>query len=193
MKWPENTAISAATRQKLEHRIALFLNSQPSNPDDLQEQVATQGLCLDLFAIYKEAEGQNEDGFMELQLILSGIDWDTADPRLAHSQKYINRLFSCRLDEASAYLEALEQHRTEETHGVVADAAKRNGSAGGQKKNKAHKEAIEKALAYCKANPYKFKTKKEAARYCEENYKPVTYSTFYRLLSGIIVLRKPLA
>ncbi len=192
MKWPENTAISAATRQKLDHRIALFLNAQPSNPDDIQEQVAAQDLCLDLFAIYKEVEGQNEDGFMELQLILSGIDWDTDDPRLAHSQKYINRLFSCRLDEAGAYLEALEQHRTEEAHGVVADAAKRNGSAGGQKKNKANKEVIENALAYCKANPNQFKSKKEAARYCEKNFRPISYGTFYRRLTGIIVLRKRL-
>lgn len=193
MKWPENTAISAATRQKLDHRIALFLNAQPSNPDDIQEQVAAQDLCLDLFAIYKEAEGQNEDGFMELQLILSGIDWRADHPRLAHSQNYINRLFSCQLDEAGAYLEALEQLRTEEAQAVVADAAKRNGSAGGQEKNRAKKEAIEKALAYCAANPHQFKSKKEAARYCEENFKPVKYSTYYRLLSGINVIRKRLA
>jgi hypothetical protein len=190
MKWPENTAISIATRQKLDHRIALFLNAQPSNPDDIQEQVATQDLCLDLFAIYMEADGQNEDGFLELQLNLNGINWDTDNPRLAHSQKYINRLFACRLDEAVAYLEALKQHRTEEAQAVVADAAKRNGSAGGQRKNMANKEAIDKALAYCEANPHQFKSKKEAARYCEENFKPVKYSTYYRLLSGINVIRK---
>ena len=146
MKWPENTAISAATRQKLDHRIALFLNAQPSNPDDIQEQVAAQDLSLDLFAIYMEADGQDEDGFLELQLIFNGINWDTDNPRLAHSQKYINRLFSCRLDEAGAYLEALKQHRTEEAQAVVADAAKRNGSAGGQKKSSVNKTRCRSAF-----------------------------------------------
>jgi hypothetical protein len=190
MKWPENTAISPATRQKLEQRIALFLQAQPSNPDDIQEQLDTKDLCLELFAIYKGAEGQSEDGPLKLQLILTGINWDTDNPRLAHSQKYINRLFSCRLDEAGAYLEALKEHRTEEAQAVVTDAAKRNGSAGGQKKSSVNKEAIEKALAYCNANPHQFKSKKDAARYCEANFKPVKYSTFYRVLPGIKMLRK---
>jgi len=193
MKWPENTAISAATRQKLDHRIALFLQAQPSNPDKMQEQLAAQDLCLDLFAIYMEAEGQKEDGFMELQLILSGIDWDTDDPRLAHSQKYINRLFACRLDEAGAYLEALQQHRKEEARAVVTYTAKRNGSAGGEKKNRSKKEAIAKALAYYKANPDKFASKKAAAWYCEKHYEPVKFSTFLRILPGIKTLRKRLA
>lgn len=193
MKWPENTAISAETRQKLDQRIAMFLQVQPSNPDDTEEQIATQDLCLELFAIYMEAEGQNEDGFLELQLILNGIEWDTDDPQLTHSQKYINRLFSCRLDEAGAYLEALQQHRAEDAKAVLANAAKRNGAAGGQKKNSAKKEAIEKALAYCRANPHQFGSKKEAAWYCEANFKPVKYSTYYRLLPGINALRKRLA
>jgi hypothetical protein len=190
MKWPESTTISAATRQKLDHRIALFLNAQPSNPDDTQEQLAAQNLCLDLFTIYIEAEGQNGNGFLELQLILNGIDWDTDDPRLTHSQKYINRLFACRLDEAAAYLEALQLHRAEEAKAVVTSAAKRNGSAGGQKKSSAKKKAIQDAIAFCRNNPYQFKSKKEAARYCEKHYGQATYSTYYRALSGIETLRK---
>jgi hypothetical protein len=190
MKLSENTAISAATREKLDQRIALFLHAQPSCPDAIQEQIAAQELSLDLFSIFMEAEGKNEEGFLQLQLILKGIDWDTSDPRLAHSQKYINRLFSGRLEEASDYLEKLQQHRAEEAKVVVANAAKRNGSAGGQKKNSAQKEAIRNAIAFCRNNPHMFASKKDAARYCEDHYPPVKFSTYYRVLPGIKMLRK---
>jgi hypothetical protein len=192
MKWPENTAISVATRQKLDQRIAQFLQAQPSNPDDTQEQLATQDLCLDLFTIYMEAEGQNGIGFLELQMILKGIEWDTDDPRLTHSQKYINRLFACRLDEAAAYLEELQRHRAEEAAAVMTNAAKRRGSCGGKQKSRLKAEAIQNAMAFCRNNPHMFATKKDAARYCEEHYPPVKFSTYRRVLAGIKMLRKQL-
>ena len=74
----------------------------------------------------------------------------------------------------------------------MTSAAKRNGSAGGQKKSSAKKKAIQDAIAFCRNNPHMFATKKDAARYCEEHYPPVKFSTYRRVLAGIKTLRKQL-
>lgn len=181
MRWPEDARVTPDIRSKLDARLAKFLTDDPGL-DGAADSEAVQDLILDLYAIYTTDAGSNAVELRQFMLILGGIEWDTDEPRHVHSQKYINRLFSNRTDEAYTYLDKAISDREAEDARVAKDAFVQAGASGGEAKNKDSNAAVAKALDYYKKNHAEFKNKKEAAWYCAEHFPPIKYSTYYRLL-----------
>lgn len=184
MKWPDDPRIEPDVRSKLEARLAQFL-ADDLGPDGANNAQGVQDLILDLYDIYTS---QARDSALELRqfmLILNGMEWDTEEPQYVHSQKYINRLFSSRTSEAYTYLDKAINERAVEDSRVAKDAFAQVGARGGEAKNQNSNSVVAQALDYYKKNHATFKNKKEAARYCERNFPPVKFSTYYRLLRKV--------
>lgn len=181
MKWPGDASIEPDVRNKLETRLGQFLTDDPE-PDGANNAQAVQDLILDLYDIYTSQARDNDLELRQFLLILGGMEWDTEDPQYVHAQKYINRLFSSRTSEAYTYLDKAIKERAAEDSKVVKDALIQLGVRGGEAKNQNSNAAIARALDYYKHHHAAFKNKKEAARYCEKNFPPVKFSTYYRLL-----------
>ncbi len=171
-------------RNRLNARLQQFLQENPS-PDGGADGQAVQDLLLDLIEIHSGAVRNAIVEEHQLNVILNGIDWDTEEPSLVHAQKYINRLFSDRHSEAYNYMDKAIAQRDADNAIASKNAIRKNGAIGGKKKNLEHELAKQKAVAYYRENHLQFKTKKEAARYCEEHFPPIAMSTYYRLFRKI--------
>ncbi len=182
--WPDSPEISHAVRFKLNSRIAQFLQEDTSD-DGAKDGHAIQNLVLDLIAIYSETEGKLNEGASQLSTIVSGLEWDTEEPKFAHIQKYINRLFSGRLLEAHEYIDKAISQRLADDAEIARGAIRETGAKGGNEKNRLHKEAIKNAMAFYQDNHSKFKTKKAAAYECAVRFPPVKMSTYYRILRKV--------
>ncbi len=179
--WPNNPQISSAVRNKLNARIDKFLLADAS-PNGAENSDEVENFVLDVMAIFTKTFGRPNEGAKQLGIILNGIEWDTDEPRLAHIQKYINRFFAGKASDAYDYLDrALAQRQADDAQ-VAKGTLRETGSKGGKEKNRRHKEAQENAIAFYKKNHSMFKTKKEAARYCEQHFPPVAMSTYCRVL-----------
>lgn len=181
MKWPQDARIAPAVREGLESRIAQFL-SEDASSDGGKDGRAVQKLLLDLYAIYTSLAGTEAEELSQFNLILAGVTWDTDEPRFAHAQKYINRLFSDQIDEAHAYIDKAINERATEDYAVGKTAIAEAGARGGKAKHQEAAAAIERAMAFCERHHAGFKSKKDMARYCEKHFPPVKYTTYYRML-----------
>ncbi|MEN9833737.1 MAG: hypothetical protein RL753_891 [Bacteroidota bacterium] len=184
MKWPDDPDLPLNVRERLDARLTEFVEADPS-PDGGKDGAAVQNLVLDLFAIYIRGTGGDEEEARQCNLIFTGMNWDTDNPRLAHAQKYINRLFSGRLSEAHSYIDTALAQRAEDDAAVGKAAIAAAGAQGGKTKNKAYAIAIEQALAYYMENRARYKNKKAAAADLEHRFPPVKFKTYRRLLSKV--------
>ena len=179
--WPDAPQLSPEVREKLNTRLAKFLE-EDSSPDGAKDGHAVQDLVLDLFAIFAEVAGTGTEEARQFSMILTGIEWDTDEPRFAHAQKYLNRLFAGRLADAYAYIEKAHSQRAGEDEATAKKAMEQKAAQGGKAKHREHKAAKQRALAFYRDNHAQFRDKKEAAFYCAERFPPVAMSTYYRIL-----------
>jgi hypothetical protein len=184
MKWPEDPHVPLEVHEKLDARLAKFVKADPS-ADGGKNGAAVQELVLDLFAIYITGTGGDEEEVRLCNLIFTGMEWDTDNPRLVHAQKYINRLFSGRLPEAHAYIDTALSLRAEDDAAAGKAAIAKTGAQGGKAKNRGHAIAINQALAYYGKNHAMYKSKKAAAVDLEHRFPPVKFTTYRRLLSKV--------
>jgi hypothetical protein len=99
MKWL-NRDLPPKILKKLDAKIKRFMSEQ-TDLDGAGGSLEVKKLCIDLYKVYKD----KDDRRTEEELLAMGERWDTDIPELAHIQKYINRLMSDRLQEASDYFE----------------------------------------------------------------------------------------
>jgi len=181
IKWPDDPRLPPEVRERLEERVAHWL-SEDTSADGAKNGESAQELILDLYAIYSSGADADSEGLRQLELILTGVDWDTDEPRHAHAQKYINRLFANDPTAAYAYIDKAVNQQESESATRVTEAIALTGALGGKAKHRETTAAKEKALEFYALNHAKFSSKKAAAKYLEQHYPPVKYLTYYRLL-----------
>ncbi len=181
MKWPRVLGMPPEVADQLEQRLAAFIEEDIS-PDGGSDGTAVQNLILDLYSIATSHLGSDTEEVRLMELIFRGLEWDTEDPHLVHAQKYINRLFASRLDDAHAYIDKAHAGRIEADAAAGASAIASAGASGGRKRHRQTTKAKEAALRYYAEHRGEFRSKKEAAITLSELFPPVTMSTYGRLL-----------
>jgi hypothetical protein len=116
MNWL-NRDLPPKTLEKLDAKIKLFMSEQ-TELDGAEGSLEVKILCIDLYKVYKDKDDQRT----EEELLAMGERWDTDEPELAHIQKYINRLMSDRLQEASDYFEEAAEHEASKKSEAASDA-----------------------------------------------------------------------
>jgi hypothetical protein len=179
--WPDDANLPGAVRDLVEQRINEFLVAD-NGSDGAQDGHAVQEFILDLYSIINACVDSADEGARHMELILTGMEWDTDEPRLAHIQKYINRLFADRQHDAYVYMDKVLDQRTADAAAAAKRGVAETGSLGGSAKNKATTDAVDRALVHYRANSTLFASKKAAAAYYEQHFPPVKFSTYYRIL-----------
>ena len=181
MKWPNDPPLPPKVLEKINLRIERFL-AEDTSSNGASDSLAVENLILDIFSIAGSHSGTNNAGGRQMNLILLGMEWDTDTPRLAHAQKYINRLFSGDPGKAYEYIDKAINERLQEDSSVAKNAMGQAGSLGGTAKNQHTKIVIDKAMEHYEKNKSQFISKKAAAQALEKEFPPVKFSTYYRIL-----------
>jgi hypothetical protein len=184
MKWPDDSKITPEVQDRLNGRLAQFL-AEDGSSDGGKDSAAVRLLCLDLYSIYHGCEETNDEVVKLFDFAFNAAEWDTEEPALAHIQKYINRLFTSRDEEANSYLDRAINERIDEDADVAAATMSQHGSRGGTASQLQNRKAVAAALQHYQQHHAQFRNKKEAAWHYENLFPPVKFSTYYR------ILRKP--
>ena len=127
MSWPDEN-LAPDVLAKLNKKIKEF-DSITTDLKGAEGAIIVQKFCIDLYIIWKSSE----DPRTREELLKKGSSWDTEEPNLAHIQKYINRLMTGKLQDASDYFENSLQH----TESIVEEGVFQNRSQNAKKN--AHK------------------------------------------------------
>ena len=181
MNWPKNSGISPEVEVALNSKIQEFLDadSQPNGGENAQE---VQGLIIDLYLIYKNATTPIETARLKQEIIAKGASWDTDDPVLAQTQKYVNRVLSGRYGEATEYLSKTLEHNEALRSEGEAIHKHQLGKSGGESKNLKNNQVKAAALNHYKQNSHLYPTKKAAAVALEKQFPPLSWQTYRDLL-----------
>jgi len=127
--------------KKLDAKIKRFMSEQ-ADLNGAEGSLEVKKFCIDLYKVYKDKDDQRT----EEELLAMGERWDTDIPELAHIQKYINRLMSGRLQEASDYFEhaAILEESKKEKAASNAYKARQSKNAKAERKPHVIDELIEK-------------------------------------------------
>jgi hypothetical protein len=181
MKWPNSPNLSTEVIALLNKRLQEFVDAD-SSPGGGEDGYAVQELILDLYSIYTNCVGAEDEELRQMELIFRGMRWDTEEPSLVHAQKYINRLFADKRDDAYIYLDKALQERHQLARQAVNQTQSIAGLSGAKAKHRKKNEVIAAALIHFDNKKTTYASKKEAAFDLAENFPPVTFKTFYRML-----------
>jgi hypothetical protein len=179
MNW-DNPDLPPELLEKCNARIQDFDSKQTelSGVDGAHE---AKKLITDLYKICRGSD----DTSTEEELLKKGQNWDPDEPEFAHTQKYVNRLFSDRLQEASDYLEKAIVHKESLISEAASNARSKNAKASADKRHAETNQIKENAIAYYVANKEKFINKKDAARKLEELFPPLSHRTYCDAIKGL--------
>lgn len=184
MKWPNDGSAPRSIIEKMNDRIKRFLDEDPSENGGA-DCAAVKELIVDLQQIWvgDVPRIEQEERLKSLQEF--GSTWDTDDPQLTHIQKYLNRLLSDEETRATDYISAVIEQRAKDEETIGRQALSESGTKGGKKKHETTNRVKEAAILYYEQHKQVFTSKKEAARYLEQKFPPIKFSTYYRFLSNL--------
>jgi len=181
MNWLNSRPITSEVEAMLNARIQSFIEENTAN-DAGSDHLSVKKLIDDLFMIVKLETDTKHSKILTERISALAASWDSEEPKLAHIQKYFNRLYSGREQLASDYIDRSINLKIESdnalTKQVKSDTAKNNANL----KNLETNLIKEAALNYYYQNFDKFKAKKDAARELELKFPPIKYSTYYKIL-----------
>jgi len=184
MKWPNDESASRSTIEKMNDRIKRFLDEDPSENGGA-DGAAAKELIIDLHRIWVGDAPLTEQEERRKSLREFGRTWDTDDPRLTHIQKYLNRLLGDEDTRATDYISAVIEQRAKEEEIIGRRTLSESGARGSKKKHEPTNRVKEVALLYYEQHEQEFASKKEAARYLEQNFPPIKFTTYYRFLCSL--------
>ena len=178
MNWPDRD-LPPKVLENLDAKIELFM-SQKTALDNEEGMSKVKKFSVDLYKIYV---GKN-DLRTEEELLAKGEKWDTDEPKLTHIQKFINRLMSDKLQEASDYFENAAKYAELINSEAVFNSRRKSAKASADKKHRGNNRIKADAIAYYLKNRETFVTKGDAARKLEKRFPPLSYRTYYDALKG---------
>jgi hypothetical protein len=179
MKWL-NRDLPPKILKKLDAKIKRFMSEQ-TDLDGAGGSLEVKKLCIDLYKVYKD----KDDRRTEEELLAMGERWDTDIPELAHIQKYINRLMSDRLQEASDYFEdaaILEESKKEK---AASNAKSKNAKESANIRHRPNNRIIAKAMKYYSKNIGDYKNKTQAACDLAIRFPPLKTATYYKKIKEL--------